>query len=485
MSKVCIAIDIGASSGRLIVGTMKEEKIIIKEVYRFKNNMLKKNGSYYWDMDKLFKEIMNGLKEFAKEGINVESIGIDTWAVDYALLNRKNEMISQVYAYRDHRTDRTMEKVFKEKSPEAIYEKTGIQFQQFNTIYQLYEHVRANKEIVNNVDVFLMVPDYLNYLLSGKKAVEFTNATTTQLFNINNLDWDEDLISIVGLSKDIFPRVIKSGTILGELRKEVQEETGLGQVKIIAPATHDTGSAVASIPATTKDFAYISSGTWSLMGIESDTPICTEEARVFNFTNEGGVFNTYRVLKNIMGLWLIQEVQKLYDYKYSFEELVTLAEECKPFRSLINPNNSRFLNPKNMIKEIKNYCRESKQAVPETPGEIARCIYESLAFQYKNTLLEIKKISSKPINKIHIIGGGVQNKFLNQLCANFTNCEVYAGPVEATALGNLAMQFITLGEISSLKEARRIISESFNIKKYIPIYSSDIEENWERFKSLQ
>lgn len=485
MSKVCIAIDIGASSGRLIVGTLKEEKITINEVYRFKNNMFKKDGSCYWDIDKLFKEIINGFKDFAKEGIRAESIGIDTWAVDYALLDRENKRISQVYAYRDHRTDRTMAKVFKEKSPEAIYEKTGIQFQQFNTIYQLYEHVRANKEVVNNADVFLMIPDYLNYLLSNEKAVEFTNATTTQMFNINNLDWDEELINIVGLSKDIFPRVIKPGTILGNLTKEVQEEAGLGQLKVIAPATHDTGSAVASVPATTKDFAYISSGTWSLMGIESDTPVCTEEARAFNFTNEGGVFNTYRVLKNIMGLWLIQEVYRLYDHKYSFAELVTLAEECEPFRSLINPNNARFLNPKNMIEEIKSYCRESKQAVPETPGEIARCIYESLAFQYKKTLLEIKKISSKPINKIHIIGGGVQNKFLNQLCANFTKCEVYAGPVEATALGNLAMQFIALGEISSLKEARRIISESFNIDKYTPIYSSDIEENWEKFKSLK
>lgn len=485
MAKICIAVDIGASSGRVIAGTLKEKKFAIQEVYRFKNNMFEEKGNYYWDIDHLFNEITNGLKEFSKLGIYAGAIGIDTWAVDYVLLDNENQRVSPVYAYRDHRTDFTMEKVFKKVNPKKIYEKTGIQFQQFNTIYQIYEHVKSNNEILNNADTFMMIPDYLNYLLSNEKAVEFTNATTTQLFNINELGWDEELISLTGLNKEIFPKVIKSGTILGNLTKEVQQRTGLAEMKVIAPATHDTGSAVVSVPAITEDFAYISSGTWSLMGIESDTPICTEKAKEYNFTNEGGAFDTYRVLKNIMGLWLIQEVQRLYDYKYSFAELASFAEESKPFKALINPNNSRFLNPENMIEEIQNYCKETKQFVPETPGEIARCIFESLAFQYKEALLQIKEISKKDINKIHIIGGGAQNKLLNQLCADFTQCEVYAGPIEATALGNLAVQFIALGEISSLKEARKIILESFDIDKYIPLCSSEIKENWRKFKSLQ
>lgn len=484
MSKTCIAIDIGASSGRIITGTLQDEKIILKDAYRFKNNMYKENDHFYWDIDSLFNEIVNGLKELSKEEINAQSIGIDTWGVDYVLLDKNNERVSPVYAYRDHRTDSSMKEVFEEISDTTIYSKTGIQFQQFNTIYQLYEHVKAQKEIVNSADVFLMIPDYLNFLLSNERAVEFTNATTTQLFNGHNLDWDEELLDLIKVNKSIFPRTVKAGTVLGNLTEEIEKKTGLRGIKVIAPATHDTGSAVVSVPAISDDFAYISSGTWSLMGIESETPICTEQAREYNFTNEGGAFDTYRVLKNIMGLWLIQEVQRLYDYKYSFAELVELAEICKPFKCLINPNHSRFLNPANMIEEIQDYCRETEQDIPKTPGEIARCIFESLAFLYKQSLLEIKDICGKDIKRIHIIGGGAQNKFLNQLCANFTDCEVYAGPVEATAIGNLAVQFIALGELSDLRQARKTILNSFAIDKYTASYSSDIEENWTKFKSL-
>ena len=484
MVSTCIAIDIGASNGRLIAGTLQEKKIAMQEVYRFKNSMSKKDGSCYWNIENLFREVINGLNKCFKMNINIESIGIDAWAVDYVLLDKKNRKICPVYAYRDHRTDFTMNDVFKKISKKEIYFKTGIQFQQFNTLYQLYEHVKSNEEILNNVDTFLMIPDYLNYLLSGKKVVEFTNATTTQLLNIDEFNWDESLVKILGFNKKVFPRIVRPGTILGNITKEIQSKTGLDNIKVIEPATHDTGSAVAAVPTTIEDFAYISSGTWSLMGIESKNPICTEKAMKYNFTNEGGVFDTYRILKNIMGLWLIQEVQRLYNYKYSFAELVSLAESSKPFKALINPNKFRFLNPKNMIEEIKNYCMETGQAIPETAGEISRCVFESLAFQYKETLMQIKEISQKEIKKIYIIGGGAQNRFLNQLCASFTDCEVYTGPVEATALGNLVVQFIALDEISSLKEARKIILESFNIDKYSPMYNNHIKENWEKFKSL-
>lgn len=484
MTKTCIAVDIGASSGRVIAGIFDGNKISLEEIYRFKNGMTESNGHYYWDLDRLYNEIIDGLKKLHEDNIEAESVGIDTWAIDYILLNSENQKVSPVYAYRDHRTDDTMEKVFKIIDAKDIYSKTGIQFLQFNTIFQLFEHMKAQKERLSEADTFLMVPDYLHYRLSNQKVVEFTNATTTQLLNIHENDWDEDLIKMVGLDKKIFPKIVQPGTVLGTLTKAVQEKTGLNDLKVIAPATHDTGSAVASVPATSKDFAYISSGTWSLMGIESDVPIASEEARKYNFTNEGGVFNTYRVLKNIMGLWLIQEVQRLYDYKYGFGELVTLAEKEEPFKYLINPNHSRFLNPANMITQIQDYCEETNQGRPQTPGEIARCIFESLAFQYKEVLLQLREINQNEINKIHIIGGGVQNKFLNQLCANATNCEVHAGPIEATALGNLLMQFIALGEISSLDEARKVILNSFDIEKYSPIHNEDMEEKWNKFKQL-
>lgn len=485
MAKTCIAVDIGASSGRVIAGTLQDNKMIIKEIYRFKNNMIHLNNHCYWDIDHLFAEIIKGLKKLSKKHINIQSIGIDTWAADYVLLDDKNRRISPVFSYRDDRTNGIMEEFFKLIDPKKIYEKTGIQFLKFNTIYQLYEHVKTNKEIVDKIDTFLMVPDYLNYMLCKVKALEFTNSTTTQLFNIHYNDWDDELVSLTGLNKKYFPKTVKPGKILGLLTKETEGKTGLANVKVIAPATHDTGSAVVSVPAADDDFAYISSGTWSLMGIESKTPILTEKAMDYNFTNEGGAFDTYRVLKNIMGLWLIQEVQRLYDNKYSFADLAASAEKAKPFKCLIKPNNSRFLNPENMIEEIKAYCLVTKQPAPELPGEIARCIFESLAFQYKEVLIQLREIQDKKINKIHIIGGGVQNKFLNQLSADFTDCKVLAGPTEATAIGNLAVQFITLGEIKSVEKAREVILHSFNIEKYTPIYNSQIQKNWDKFKKLK
>jgi rhamnulokinase len=484
MAKACIAIDIGASSGRLIQGILKDNRLYIKEIHRFSNNMIYENDNNYWNIDRIFDEIIEGLTKLTVEDNCIESIGIDTWAVDYVLLDDKDRRISPAYAYRDHRTDGTMEQLFKFIEPRVIYEKTGIQFQQFNTIYQLYEHVKADAQLPKKIDSFLLVPDYLNFLLCGEKVVEFTNATTTQLYSCTLNNWDKDLINIIGLEKKIFPRVVKPGTIIGTLTKDLQEKTSLGKTKIIAPATHDTGSAIVSVPADSENFTYISSGTWSLMGIESKLPICSDRARALNFTNEGGAFNTYRILKNIMGLWLIQEVQRLYNDKYSFADFVALAENSEPFKCLINPNDLRFLNPENMIGEIQQYCIETFQPMPETPGEISRCIYESLAFQYKEVLLQLGELQVKAIDKIYIIGGGAQNKFINQLCADFTNCEVYAGPVEATAIGNLIVQLICLEEIKSLEEARQIISKSFHIEKYTPQFNSQTEEGWSKFRRL-
>ncbi|GMQ57673.1 rhamnulokinase [Vallitalea sediminicola] len=483
MGKTCLAVDIGASSGRLILGILSEDRIRIKEIYRFKNQMYKENNSYLWDVDHLFSEILTGLKKFGCLKLEAESIGVDTWAVDYVLLDKNGKKLGPVYAYRDNRTDNTMNEIIKSYSKEKIYEKTGIQFLQFNTIYQLYEHLKLNKNIRDEVSSILMIPDYLNYLLSNKAANEYTNATTTQMYNINQNLWDKELLHLVGLKSFYFPIMIQPGTILGYLSKEIENEVGINKLKVIVPATHDTGSAVVSVPATDNQFAYISSGTWSLMGIENDTPICSKEAMVCNFTNEGGAYNKIRVLKNVMGLWLIQEVKRLLKYAYSFSELASLAEKAKII-SLINPNNSRFLNPVNMIEEIKTYCRETNQTIPTTPGELARCIFESLALQYKQVLIQLRKISGRTINKVHIVGGGSQNDYLNQLCADYTECDVFAGPIEATAIGNIMVQYITLGEIDNLTEARKLINCSFNIKKFSPDLQKNVEDKWNEFQKL-
>lgn len=483
MGDICLAVDIGASSGRVIKSTLMNDKLSIEEIHRFSNRINREEDRCFWDVEHLFSEILIGLKKFSKTGLNPESIGIDTWAVDYVLMNNKMKRAYPVYAYRDSRTDETMDKIFNHISKERIYEKTGIQFLQFNTLYQLYEHVKTNPEIKDNVNMVLMIPDYLNYLLCGETSIEYTNATTTQMYNIGDMKWDKELLNIIGIDKNKFPQVVQPGTVLGSLTDEVKDEVNLEDVKIIAPATHDTGSAVVSVPAVDNDFAYISSGTWSLMGIESNNPICTNKALSYNFTNEGGAYGKVRVLKNIMGLWLIQEVKRLLNDKYSFGDLVILAKESKS-TALINPNNSRFLNPSDMIDEIKTYCEETGQTVPSTPGDIAKCIFESLALQYKQVLIELREISNKTINKIHIVGGGSQNRYLNRLCADYTQCEVYSGPIEATAIGNLMVQYITLGKIQSLAEARKMINASFNIEKFVPAKLESAEEKWSRFLEL-
>ncbi len=484
MAITCIAVDIGASSGRLIAGTIEDGKLKLEELHRFKNAMTHIDGHDRWDVDGLFEQIEDGLKKVYEIYPSVSSIGVDTWGVDYALLDRQGELIRKVYAYRDHRTDHTMEEVFEEIGRDEIYEKTGVQFLQFNTLYQLKEHYKMHPEDVENAKVYMMVPDYLHYKLSGKTSIEYTNATTTQLLNVHTNTWDEELVKVTGFDGAIFVDPIAPGSKLGEVKAEILDKTGFDKMDVVVPATHDTGSAVAAVPAVDKEFAYISSGTWSLMGVESDTPIASELAGQYNFANEGGVYNTYRVLKNIMGLWLIQEVQRIYDYQYSFAELVELAEEVEPFGCLINPNHERFLNPDNMIEEIQAFCRETGQNVPSEPGQIARCIFESLAFQYKEVLLQLGEVYDVPIKRIHIIGGGSKNLLLNQLCADFTGCDVYAGPDEATAIGNLLMQFITNGALDSLTEARKLVMDSFDIRKFEPKTYDGIEKQWDKFRRL-
>lgn len=469
MNKYSIAVDIGASSGRLMLGYRENGQIQLRELYRFENKIVQKGKQFCWEIDRLFDEIKTGLKKCNELGIQPDSIGIDTWAVDFVLLDENDQPLTDAVSYRDPRTDGMMEEVFKLISKERLYLETGIQFQKFNTIYQLYSLKKNHPDILAKAKSFLMIPDYLNFLLTGKKSNEYTNATSTQLVNAFTKKWDYELLDILGINKDMFHEIQLPKTILGNLKEELVSELGF-DMNVILPATHDTGSAVISVPEE-ESTIYISSGTWSLMGTENHFPICVTKALDYNFTNEGGIDYRFRFLKNIMGLWMIQEVKRNYDHEYSFARLVELAEEAGDFRAIVNVNDDRFLKPDNMIQEILNYCIETGQSVPSTPGEVAKCVYDSLASSYQETITEIESIFEKSFDKINVIGGGCQNEMLNQLVADVTNKEVLAGPIEATAIGNIVAQLLALGEFTDLEEARSVIKQSFEVKKYEPTKS--------------
>lgn len=465
MASYSVAVDIGASSGRLIMGNLENGLLKLREIHRFDNKIIKKDNHFCWDVDLLFQEIIIGLKKCKKLRIQPVSIGIDTWAVDFVLLDDKNHRITEAVSYRDPRTDGMMEEVFKRIPKEELYLETGIQFQKFNTIYQLYSLKKNHPEILDKASSFLMIPDYLNFLLSGRKTNEYTNASSTQLVNAFTKKWDNGLLDTLGIKKTIFQPIQHPKSVIGTLREELVAELGF-DMKVILPATHDTASAVISVPEQ-DDSIYISSGTWSLMGVENRFPICVQKALEYNFTNEGGIDYRFRFLKNIMGLWIIQEVKRNYEDEYTFADLVRLSKEAKEFSAIVNVNDDRFLKPDNMIEEIRNYCMETEQSIPSTPGEVAKCVYDSLADSYFQTVKEIEEIFEKTFSKINVIGGGCQNEMLNQQIAEVTGKEVVAGPIEATAIGNVVAQLMALGEIADLNEARSIINKSFEVKRYL------------------
>lgn len=464
MQQYYLAIDIGASSGRHILGSVQDGKIVLEEIHRFPNGMSEKNGHRCWDVDKLFQEILTGMKKCKELGKIPVSVGIDTWAVDFVLLNEKDERIGDAVGYRDSRTEGMDEEVYRIIPEEELYGRTGIQKQIFNTIYQLMAVKKQNPEQLEQAKTFLMIPDYFHFLLSGVKAVEYTNASTTQLVSPDTFDWDKELMERLGYPTDIFPEIVKPGTVLGNLTEEVARQVGYS-CKVVAPATHDTGSAVLAVPASDSDFLYISSGTWSLMGVERRSADCSHESKVRNFTNEGGYERRFRYLKNIMGLWMIQSVKKELNDQYSFAELCDLAAKAD-FSSRVDVNDASFLAPENMIAAVQEMCRKTGQAVPETPGEIASCIYQSLADSYCETVQEIEEMSGRTYSRIHIVGGGSNAVYLNELTAKATGKEVYAGPGEATAIGNLAAQMLQDGVYSSVEEVRTAIGVSFDMKKY-------------------
>jgi len=468
-----IAIDIGAESGRVIVGDVSKMEII----YRFPNNLVRVKDSIFWDILGIFNEIKKGLKKaFKKYPNQIVSIGIDTWGVDYVLLD-DDDLLGNPYHYRDKRTDNITEKVFSIIPKEEIFAETGIQFMQINTIYQLYSFAKNKPKVFGNARYFLTIPDLLNYWLTGIIKNEYSIATTTQLYNPIERDWSIKIMNKLGLKREIFGEIIMPGTKIGKLLPAIAREIGAdSEVVVVAPACHDTGSAVAAIPVEDDtNYAYISSGTWSLIGIESPKPIINEKSFKFNFTNEGSADGGFRFLKNVTGFWIIQECKKFWDEKvrsYSYDELTEMALKYGPANFRIDPDDSRFLKPglidDNMPDRIKDYCQETGQKVPETPAEIVRGVIESFADKYTETIKMIEEITNKTINEIYIIGGGCRNGLLCQIVANATGLSVFAGPVEATAIGNLMIQAKSMGQIKSIVEGRETIRRSFDIKKYLP-----------------
>lgn len=476
-----IAVDIGASSGRLVVGWKQEEKIQLAEIYRFENEIKGENGSYFWNIEKLFNEIINGLKAAKEKGIEECTLGIDTWGVDYALIDAKGNRIQEVYAYRDERTKTAIQDVSKKISLEEIYKKIGIQFLSFNTLFQLYVH---DKEELEKAYKILLVPDYLYYQLSGILISEKTNASTTQLLNLETKEYDEELLKLIGVKREQFATLVEPGEVIGPILEPLRKQYDLPRCELICVASHDTASAVIGVPGVEEHFAYLCSGTWSLMGVENRIPIANQDSFCKNFTNEWGAYGTYRFLKNIMGLWLIQEVRRNLGNKFSFAELVIEASKIKPFQFLIPCNDDCFLKPENMVLAVQKYCRNTGQLVPTTGGELARCIFDSLALTYRKTLGEISSITGDPVKYLHIVGGGVKNELLCQLTADVIEMPVVAGPVESTALGNIVVQMISTGELRTLKEARNIIMDSFAIKTYQPAVITNLDEVYHKFNQL-
>lgn len=464
MNKYYLAVDIGASSGRHMLASVSNGKIQLEEIYRFKNLLVEKNGHLCWDLDRLFNEIKNGIKKCSEIGKIPVSMGIDTWGVDFVLLDKDDKIIGDTVAYRDPRTEGMDKKVEEVISEEELYKRTGIQKQPFNTIYQLMAIKEQTPENMEKAESMLFLPSYFKFLLTGIKKNEYTEASTSGLLDVEKKDWDRELIKKLGFKESLFDDIYMPKTVVGNFTPEIQAEVGF-DCNVILPATHDTGSAVLSVPMIDGEGVYISSGTWSLMGIESLTPNCTEESREFNLTNEGGVEGRYRFLRNIMGLWIIQSIKRNLNDEYSFGDLADLARENEDFSSKINVNDMRFLAPENMIEAIKGYCRDTNQEEPQNIGQVMRCAYIGLAECYAESVKAIEEILGKQYDSIRIVGGGCQDNYLNEMTAKATGKTVYAGPIEATALGNILSQLMADGTVESIENAREIIRNSFPIKE--------------------
>lgn len=474
------AVDLGATSGRTILGSLTDNGLELEEVNRFPNRLIETGGHFFWDIYALYQNIIDGLKIAAQRNVNITSIGIDTWGVDFVLVGKDGHFLRQPYAYRDPHTVGAPEKFFERVPAKQVYELTGIQVMNFNSIFQFDTLRRNNDSALAAADKILFMPDALSYMLTGEMVTEYTIASTAQIVNAKKRTLEPELLSAVGLTEENFGRFVYPGEKVGVLSEGVQRMTGLGAVPVIAVAGHDTGSAVAAVPAVDDNFAYLSSGTWSLMGIETPEPVITPETEALNVTNEGGVAGTIRLLKNICGMWLLERCRGEWG-ELSYPELIAEAQKAEPFRSIINPDEALFANPANMKEAIQQYCRKSGQPVPESCGEVVRCIFESLSLRYREVLGDLKKLSAHPIAVLHVIGGGSKNDLLNQFTANSIGLPVVAGPSEATAIGNIMMQAIASGAASNIGEIRRMINRSIPLHSFEPQNKAVWDEAFDKY----
>jgi len=479
-----LAIDLGAESGRTIVGALDGRRLTFTETHRFANEPVRLNDGLHWDVLRLWSDIKEGIGKSKP----IDSIGLDSWAIDFALLDQNGSMLGNPFHYRDERTDDMLNEAFKRMSRAEIFANTGIQFMQINTLYQLLAMVIQKSPLLNIAQTFVTIPDLFNYWLTGELTNEFTNATTTQCFDPTKRDWSRKILDTFNVPSHLFQPVTDPGTVIGKLPTSVSvRESAKESVYVILPACHDTGSAIVAVPAKNQDFAWLSSGTWSIMGAEASEPCLNEKALEYNFTNEGGVFGTWRLSKNIMGLWLVQECRRewmRHGEEISFDALTQLAAESEAFLSVIDPDFDVFLHPGNMPSRIQKYCADTNQPVPQSKGQIIRVALESIALKYRLVLERLEELTGKHLDPIHIIGGGTKNRLLNQFTANATNRVVFTGPVEATAIGNILMQAIGMKHLGSLAEAREVVRLSFEPEVYEPKHTADWDEAYSRLQKI-
>jgi rhamnulokinase len=483
-----LAIDLGAESGRAMLGRLGDGRLALDELRRFPNLPVRLPDGLHWDALRLWAELRDSLRQAAQQhGERLASVGLDTWGVDYGLLDRRDALIGNPYHYRDSRTDGMQAEALRRMPREQIFERTGIQFIQINTLYQLLAQVVAGDPALEIARTFLTMPDLLNFWLTGEKVGEFSNATTTQCYDPRAAGWATPVLDAMGIPSTIFPPVVQPGTLLGRLRPALAAELGAPGLRVVAPACHDTGSAVAAVPAEGANFAWISSGTWSIMGVESPVPVIDARSLGYNLTNEGGVYGTFRTSKNIMGLWIVQECRRTWAaqaHDWSYDELARMAGQAAPLAALIDPDADEFFKPGDMPARIQGFCRRTGQPAPADPGAIVRCALESLALKYRWVLERLEAVTGQRLEPIHIIGGGSQNALLNQLTADATGRPVVAGPVEATAIGNLLVQAIAGGQLGSIADARAVVRRSFTPQTYAPQPSADWDAAYARLEAL-
>lgn len=480
-----LAVDLGATSGRTVLATFDGQKIEMKELTRFKNPMIPIGGHLFWDIAGLYNEVLLGLRKVADEGIKLDSIGIDTWGCDFAYFGKDGQLLGLPYCYRDSHTEGAQQKFFERMSASEVYSRTGIQFMDFNSLFQMDTIKRNGGSALEAADKVLFIPDALIYMLTGKAICEYTVASTSQMLNPVTGDLDEDILNTLGIPRERFGKLTQPGTVVGQLTTQVQEFTGLPVIDVVAVAGHDTGSAVAAVPAENEEYAYLSCGTWSLLGIETPQAIITEESFHHNFTNEGGIEGTTRFLKNICGLWIFEQCRK--EFKNAPEGVAELVALCETtdFSSLIDPDAACFAHPASMTSAINDYCEKTSQAVPQTPAEYCRVIFRSLALRYRQVVEILESMAPFSIRKLHVIGGGSLNRHLMQYAANSLKMPVICGPVEGTALGNILMQIKSAGKVETLPQMRAISAASVELKTYMPENTSEWDKAYEQFIDIQ